>query len=71
MMKSIFLGAMTCLMLAVAGCGAPEDNSLATDGATAEDFARYEEELAAVSGGESYEDAENADDAEEPDAATE
>lgn len=62
---------MACCMFAVTGCGAPEDNSLATDGATAEDFARYEEELAAVSGGESYEDAENADDAEEADTTAE
>ncbi len=43
------------------GCGRKE-NPLATDGATAEDFAKYEAELAAVSGGDSYEDAEGGDD---------
>ena len=60
-MKSIYLSLMVLCFIAVAGCGKQEENTLATDGATADDYAKYEEELAAVSGGESYEDAEDAD----------
>ncbi len=63
-MKCLTLIVLLCL-LTTAGCGGPKENPLATDGATAEDFAKYEEELAAVSGGESYEDAEGGDDAAE------
>ena len=55
-MKSIYLCLMVLCAIAVAGCGAPEDNKLATDGATADDFAKYEAELAAVSGDDSYAD---------------
>ncbi len=56
---------MAMCAIAVAGCGAPEDNALATDGATADEFAQYEEELAAVSGGDSYDESEEGDDAAE------
>ena len=64
-MKPIYLCLMVLCVVAVVGCGEPEGNALATDGATADDFARYEAELAAVSGGDSYEDAEDGDDEEE------
>ncbi len=36
-----------CVFVVLPGCGSKE-NTLATDGATAEDFAKYEAELAAV-----------------------
>ena len=52
------------LLSTVPGCGPPKENTLATDGATAEDIAKYEEELAAVSGDDSYADAEGDDAAE-------
>ena len=61
-MKSICLSLVIACVFAAAGCGKSGENSLATDGASAEDIARYEEELAAVSGDDSYEDAEDADD---------
>jgi hypothetical protein len=69
-MKSISMKfSSLCLLflftVGIAGCGDKEQNPLATDGATAEDFAKYEKELAAVSGGESYEDAEDVDNATE------
>jgi len=65
-MKSVYLCLMVlCATIAVTGCGAPEDNALATDSATADDFAKYEEELAAVSGDDSYEEEEAGDDAAE------
>lgn len=60
--KNLFVIVLFCL-IAVPGCGGKEENPLATDGATADDFAKYEEELAAVSGEGSYGDDEG-DDAE-------
>ncbi len=56
-MKSVYLFLMVLFAVTLVGCGEPADNSLATDGATAEEFAQYEKELDAVSGGGSYEDA--------------
>ncbi len=63
-MKSAYLSLLMLCAIAVAGCSQPEGNPIATEGATADDIAKYEEELAAVSGGDSYEDAEDTDDAE-------
>ncbi|QDV41160.1 hypothetical protein Enr13x_09980 [Stieleria neptunia] len=60
-MKSIYLSLMVLCAITFAGCAKQEENALATDGATADDYAKYEEELAAVSGGESYEDAIDSD----------
>ena len=51
-------------MIAVAGCGGSGENELATDGVTADELAKYEEQLAAVSGGDSYADSEDGDDEE-------
>ena len=54
-MKSIYVClAVFCATLAVAGCGNSEVNSLAEEGITADEIAKYEEDLAAVSGGEAY-----------------
>ena len=61
-MRSTLLCLVAVCALAVAGCDEPKENSLATDGASADDIAKYEEELAAVSGDDSYEDAEGGDD---------
>ena len=65
-MKSLYFCLLVfCATIAVPGCGSPEENPLATEGATADDIAKYEEELAAVSGGDSYEEDEGGDDAAE------
>ncbi len=64
-MKSVYLFLLVLCTVTVVGCGKQTDNGLATDGATADEFAQYEAELAAVSGGESYEDAEEGDDVSE------
>ena len=55
-MKSLYLCLLVCCVVGFSGCGQPEENALATDGASADDFAKYEAELDAVSGGDSYED---------------
>ena len=63
-MKSLYLCLMVlCATIAVPGCGGSEEPTLAEEGLTADDFAKYEEELAAVSGGDSYEEELVADDA--------
>jgi len=54
--KSILMCAL--LLLVFPGCEEAKENALATDGATAEDFAKYEAELAAVSGAEDHEESE-------------
>lgn len=64
-MKAIYFCMMFLCVFAAAGCGGSEDNALATDGATEEDFANYERELAAVSGDDSYEASEESDNATE------
>ncbi len=65
-MKSVSLCLVVfCATIAVPGCGGSEENTLATEDLTADDFAKYEAELAAVSGGDSYEDTEQGDDAAE------
>ena len=62
-MKSIYLCLVVfCATIAVSGCGETKETKLATEGVTADDIAKYEADLAAVSGGESYEDALDADD---------
>ncbi len=53
-MKSTFLCLMVVCAIAVAGCDKKE-NSLAEEGITKDDIAKYEEELAAVSGDAAYE----------------
>ncbi|MGB7343471.1 MAG: hypothetical protein WBD20_04620 [Pirellulaceae bacterium] len=47
-----------CFTFTVAGCGGKEETSLANDDLTAEDFAKYEAELAAVNSDEAYADVE-------------
>ncbi len=64
-MKSIYLSLFVLCAISIVGCGGQEENTLATDGASADEFAKYEAELEAVSGGSSYEDAEENDDAAE------
>jgi hypothetical protein len=63
-MKSVYLCLVVfCATIAVPGCdGQKEETSLATEGLTADDFAAYEADLAAVSGGDSYEEELDADD---------
>lgn len=57
MMKSfracllVFFAAMV-----ISGCEEPKDNSLATDGVSADELAQYEADLAAVTGAEDNED---------------
>ena len=56
-MKSVY----ACLVvffvsIALPGCGGSEENKLATDGATADDFAKYEADLAAANTDAGYED---------------
>lgn len=60
-MKSIY----ACLVVffvtvALPGCGGSEENTLATESATADDFAQYEADLAAANSEAGYED-ENAE----------
>ena len=56
-----------CAAIAVAGCGGGSaEPSLANEGVTADDIAKYEAELAAVSGEDSYADDLDADDDEGP-----
>ena len=58
-MKSLYLCLVVlCATIAVPGCGGTEENTLATEGLTADDFAQYEADLAAVTG----EDAHSAED---------
>ncbi len=62
-MKSLYACLMVFLItIALPGCGT-EENTLATEGATADDFARYEAELAAANSEGAYE--EEAEDDEE------
>ena len=72
-MKSIYLCLVIfCATIAVAGCGGgSEETSLATEDVTADDIAKYEAELAAISGDDSYEDTLDADDAGTEAAVTE
>lgn len=44
------------LLFAVPGCADPDENALATEGATADDLAQYEADLAAVTADEDHED---------------
>ena len=55
-MKSIYLCLLVfCATIAVPGCGGgSEENKLANEGLTADDFAKYEADLAAVQGDDSY-----------------
>ena len=63
-MKSVYLCLVVfCATMAVPGCGGGgEENTLANEDLTADDFAKYEADLAAVSGGDSYEEELDADD---------
>lgn len=72
-MKSLYICLVVfCATIAVPGCGGgSEDTSLANEGLTAEDFAKYEADLAAVSGDDSYAEELVADDAGTEDAGTE
>jgi hypothetical protein len=64
-MKSLYICLVVfCATIAVPGCGGgSEDTTLATEGLTADDFAQYEADLAAVSGDDSYAEEMVADDA--------
>ena len=63
-MKLVYLClAVFCATIALPGCGGgSQEPSLANEGVTADDIARYEAELAAVSGDDSYADEMDADD---------
>lgn len=54
-MKSVYLCLMFLCAVALAGC-AEEKSSLAEEDITADDIAKYEEELAAISGDDAYEE---------------
>ena len=55
-MKSLYLCLLVfCATIAAPGCGGgSEENTLAEEGLTADDFARYEAELAAVTAEEDH-----------------
>ena len=55
-MKSIYLCLMVMCAIAFAGCD-KEQSSLAEEGITEDEIAKYEAELAAISGDDAYEDA--------------
>ncbi|KAA5537974.1 hypothetical protein FYK55_27925 [Roseiconus nitratireducens] len=56
-MKSVCVSLLLFIVcVALPGCGGSDGNTLATDGATADDFAQYEADLAAVTGAEANED---------------
>ena len=63
-MKAFYLCTLILCVASVIGCQEPADNSLATDGYSADAIAAYETQLQAVSGDDSYEDADD-DEAEE------
>jgi hypothetical protein len=65
-MKSLYLFLVVfCATIAVPGCGGgSEENTLATEGLTADDFAKYEADLAAVNAAENYDEDDEGDDAE-------
>ena len=54
-MKSTFFCLVVLCAIAVAGC-AKKENSLAEEGITEDAIAKYEADLAAVSGDDAYED---------------
>ena len=61
-MKSVY----ACLVvffvtIALVGCGGSQENTLATPGATADDFAKYEADLAAANADAGYDEAADAD----------
>ncbi len=62
-MKSIWLCLLVICAIVVAGCD-KQETSLADEGITEDDIAKYEAELAAVSGDAAYEDAEEVDETE-------
>jgi hypothetical protein len=55
-MKSLYICLVVfCATIAVPGCGGgSEDTTLATEGLTADDFAQYEADLAAVTAAEDH-----------------
>ncbi|MEO1615534.1 MAG: hypothetical protein AAFV88_06775 [Planctomycetota bacterium] len=56
-MKSLTQGLLAALLIAaIAGCQGKKENALATDGATADDIAQYEADLAAANSNADYED---------------
>ena len=64
--------AVFCATIAVAGCGGgSNETSLATEGVTADDIAKYEEDLAAVQGDDSYSEELVSDDEGTEEAGTE
>jgi hypothetical protein len=72
-MKSLYLCLVVfCATIAIPGCGETKETKLATEGVTADDIAKYEADLAAVSGEDSYaEELNDDDDAGTGDAGTE
>lgn len=56
-MKLIYACLLVCAVsLSLTGCGDSEENALATDGATVDEFAQYEAELAAANGEGNYDE---------------
>ena len=63
-MKSIYLClAIFCAAIALPGCGEAPKAELANENLTAEDFAKYEADLAEANNEEAYADEEGGDDA--------
>jgi len=60
-MKSLYLCLLFMCATAVAGCSS-NDSSLADEDVTVDEIAKYEAELAAISGDDAYEDVEEEDD---------
>lgn len=44
------------VVLVLPGCGSKSDNAVITDGLTADDFAKYEADLAAANSQDAYDD---------------
>ena len=56
-MKSVYVCLVAfCISVGLSGCGGPEEASLATEGATADEFAQYEADLAAANADADYEE---------------
>ncbi|PAY17944.1 hypothetical protein CKO51_18190 [Rhodopirellula sp. SM50] len=56
-MKSVYVCLVVfCISFALPGCGDSTETTLATEGATADDFAQYEADLAAANADAGYEE---------------
>ncbi|MEO1529357.1 MAG: hypothetical protein AAFX06_28385 [Planctomycetota bacterium] len=59
MKSALFVSLIALFAVGLVGCSQPAENNLATDGASADELAQYEKDLAAVSGDDSYEESDD------------